>query len=58
MTEFLDKLHKEFGPIASFWIEKEFIVSIASPELFKEVSHIFDRPGNSMMAEVTLLTTC
>jgi len=41
IIEFLDKLHGEFGPIASFWMEKEFTVSIASPQLFKEVSHLF-----------------
>ena len=45
MTEFLIDLHKQHGGIVSFWIGKQFTVSIATPELFKEVSHIFDRPG-------------
>ena len=45
MTEFLIDLHKQHGGIVSFWIGKQFTVSIATPDLFKEVSHIFDRPG-------------
>ncbi|XP_071803251.1 cytochrome P450 20A1-like [Asterias amurensis] len=42
--EFLMKLHKTYGSIASFWYGKTFTVSIASPELFKEHMGLFDRP--------------
>ena len=45
LHEFLMVLHKDFGPIASFWWGKRYTVSIASAELFQEVAHIFDRPG-------------
>ena len=45
LHEFLMGLHKDFGPIASFWWGKRYTVSIASAELFQEVAHIFDRPG-------------
>ncbi|XP_076461690.1 cytochrome P450 20A1-like [Babylonia areolata] len=44
LHQFLMALHKEFGPIASFWWGKQQTVSIASPELFKQHHHIFDRP--------------
>ena len=45
LPQFLNDLHKQHGPIVSFWINREFIVSIASPETHKEVAHLFDRPG-------------
>ena len=44
LHEFLLKLHNRFGPIASFWWEKTFTVSVASAELFEEQLDIFDRP--------------
>ena len=44
LHEFLMKLHKTYGSIASFWFGKTFTVSIASPELFKEHIGLFDRP--------------
>lgn len=44
LHEFLMDLHKQFGPIASFWMGPEYIVSISSPELFKEHQGVFDRP--------------
>ncbi|KAK7476467.1 hypothetical protein BaRGS_00032302 [Batillaria attramentaria] len=44
LHEFLIDLHGRFGPIASFWWGKQFTVSIASPELFKEHQNVFDRP--------------
>lgn len=42
---FLIDLHKQFGPIASFWMGEQLVVSIASPELFKQQMSVFDRPG-------------
>lgn len=44
LHEFLLGLHKQFGPIASFWWGKRYTVSIASAELFEEIEHVFDRP--------------
>lgn len=44
LHEFLVDLHERFGPIASFWWGKQYTVSIASPDLFKEHQHVFDRP--------------
>nr|KAG5691795.1 hypothetical protein BaRGS_003191 [Batillaria attramentaria] len=52
LHEFLTDLHGRFGPIASFWWGKQFTVSIASPELFKEHQNVFDRPP------LTLYTIC
>ena len=42
---FLLELHKQFGPIASFWWGKTYTVSIASPELFEEQLELTERPG-------------
>ena len=44
LHEFLLDLHKQFGPIASFWWGRTYTVSIASADLFKEHHHVFDRP--------------
>ncbi|CAF1278338.1 unnamed protein product [Adineta ricciae] len=44
LHEFLTKLHKKFGPIASFYWGKQRVVSIASPEAFHETRRLFDRP--------------
>lgn len=44
LHEFLLNLHKQFGPIASFWWGPHYVVSIASAELFKEQIHVSDRP--------------
>jgi len=45
LHEFLVELHQTYGPIASLWWGPRLTVSIASPELFKEQSKVFDRPG-------------
>ena len=44
LHEFLLDLHEEYGPIASFWMGQRLVLSIASPELFKEHLAVFDRP--------------
>ncbi|KAK3766075.1 hypothetical protein RRG08_002311 [Elysia crispata] len=41
---YLEKLHVKLGPIVSFWYGQVYTVSIASPELFKQHLHPFDRP--------------
>ncbi|KAL8600516.1 hypothetical protein ACOMHN_005010 [Nucella lapillus] len=43
-TEFLMGLHKKFGPVVSFWWEKQYTVSIATAELYKQHQHLSDRP--------------
>ncbi|KAK2152271.1 hypothetical protein NP493_2494g00009 [Ridgeia piscesae] len=42
--EFLMILHKNYGDIASFWFGQQLVVSIASPQLFKQHAKVFDRP--------------
>lgn len=44
LHEYLIDLHKQYGDITAFWMGQEFVVSICSPELFKEHSAVFDRP--------------
>ncbi|XP_013381167.1 cytochrome P450 20A1 [Lingula anatina] len=44
LHEFLIWLHQQYGPIAKFWLGEQMAVSIASPQLFKETSRMFDRP--------------
>ncbi|XP_013381170.1 cytochrome P450 20A1 [Lingula anatina] len=44
LHEFLMWLHQQYGPIAKFWFGEQIVVSIASPQLFKETSRMFDRP--------------
>lgn len=49
LHQFLLELHEEHGKIASFWWGTTYTVSIASPELFKEHSNVFDRPEELFM---------
>lgn len=44
LHQFLMRLHKGHGDIASFWYGQQLVVSIASPKLFKEHAKVFDRP--------------
>ena len=44
-SAFLRDNHKKYGPIFSFYWQKELCVSLASPELWKDVVALFDRPG-------------
>ena len=46
LNEFLEKIHDAYGTIASFWAGTQLCVSVASASLFKEQSHLFDRPGS------------
>lgn len=45
LQNFLISLHKEHGPLASFWIGTKLVVSIGKAELFKTQSHVFDKPA-------------
>ncbi|XP_062516531.1 cytochrome P450 20A1-like [Corticium candelabrum] len=44
LHQYLLNLHDKYGPLASFWWNEKLVVSLASPELFKQTSRLFDRP--------------
>ncbi|CAG5120895.1 unnamed protein product [Candidula unifasciata] len=44
LHEFLQETHTTYGPITGFWWGQTYVVSIASPQLFKQHSAVFDRP--------------
>ncbi|XP_076467312.1 cytochrome P450 20A1-like [Babylonia areolata] len=54
--EYLSDLHKNFGPIVSFWWTSMPTVSIASPELFKQQMDLFDHPVDLYIMFETLLS--
>lgn len=43
---FLDALHQEFGPVASFWYGQEFMVSVGQGSALKPLSGLFDRSAS------------
>ena len=46
LHQYLRHRHAKDGPIVAFWwTDQQRMVSIASPELFKAINHLFDRPG-------------
>lgn len=44
LHEFLLGLHKQFGPIASFWWGKMYVISTASGKLFEEHKSLRNKP--------------
>ncbi|XP_059172500.1 cytochrome P450 20A1-like [Physella acuta] len=44
LHEFLVSAHEQYGPITGFWWGQVYVVSIASSDLFKQHSAVFDRP--------------
>ncbi|XP_035826942.1 cytochrome P450 20A1-like [Aplysia californica] len=50
LHEFLLDLHSRFGDIAGFWWGQTYVVSIASPELFKAHANVFDRPAELFLS--------
>ena len=44
LHQFLVQLHGKYGKITSFWFGPQHVVSISSPEMFKEQQSVFDRP--------------
>lgn len=44
LHEYLMLLHEKYGAITGFWWGKKYVVSLASPEYWKEVQPLFDRP--------------
>ena len=41
---FLCENHKKHGPMYTFYWGKELVVSVASPEIWKDMQTLFDRP--------------
>lgn len=46
LHQYMMLLHEKYGPIAGFWWAKQYVVSLAAPEYWKEIKSIFDRPGD------------
>uniref|UniRef100_A0A0K8RBH4 Putative cytochrome p450 cyp4/cyp19/cyp26 subfamily n=1 Tax=Ixodes ricinus TaxID=34613 RepID=A0A0K8RBH4_IXORI len=46
LRNFLLSLHKDHGPITSFWMGTKLVISIGDAELFKTQAHIFDKPAD------------
>ncbi|CAF1586523.1 unnamed protein product, partial [Didymodactylos carnosus] len=44
LHEYLMRLHKKYGPIASFYWGKQYVVSLASIESWHATMRLFDRP--------------
>jgi len=55
-SAFLRDNHKKYGPIFSFYWQKELCVSLASPELWKDVVALFDRPVNKSLVFLNLIS--
>ncbi len=55
--EFLVDLHQQYGSIVSFWWGPQVAVSIASPELFRDHSKVFDRPRKAVFFTSTYYVT-
>ena len=52
LPRFLKQLHAEFGPIASYWHQDVFTVSLGDPKYFRITEKMFDR--HSAMFEFAL----
>ena len=50
-------LHKQYGPIASFWWGKMYTISIASAELFEAQEHLFNRHRKLMVIVLAIPRT-
>ncbi|XP_065836186.1 cytochrome P450 20A1-like [Oscarella lobularis] len=44
LHQYLLNLHERCGSIAAFWWQNTLVVSLASPDLFRQTSRLFDRP--------------
>ena len=52
LHEYLLDLHAQYGDITAFWMGQELVVSICSPDLFKQHSAVFDRPGKNFQCYI------
>ena len=51
LHQYLRHRHAKDGPIIAFWwTNQQRIVSLASPNLFKDTTKLFDRPGTGTMS--------
>ena len=57
LHQYLVHRHKQEGPIIAFWMPgPEHVVSIASPEFFRDTVKLFDRPGVFRSSSVIFIT--
>ena len=49
LHNYVNGLHKTFGPVVSFWWGKQIVVSLSSSAAFKDVQALFNRPGTFEM---------
>lgn len=54
--EFLQELHSQFGPIASFWYGPTLTISLASANQFKKTLPIFDRHPEMFLPAAPLIS--
>ena len=45
LHDYVNGLHKTYGPIVSFWWGKQLVVSLSSCAAFKDIQTLFNRPG-------------
>ena len=51
LHQYLRHRHAKDGPIIAFWwTNQQRIVSIASPDVFKATTKLFDRPGTGIVS--------
>lgn len=55
LQNYVNELHKKFGPMASFWWGKQLVVSLGSPEVFEDITTLFNRPGNTLISNFNCL---
>ncbi|KAL5006520.1 hypothetical protein ScPMuIL_015326 [Solemya velum] len=55
LHKYLISLHRQYGPIASFWYGDTQVVSVADPDIFQQQMHMFDKPIEFNSAYMPLL---
>ena len=54
--KYTTKLHENYGPVAAFWWGEQKVVSVASPDLWKDIQGLFDRPRKNATNSPVVLT--
>ena len=54
--KYTTKLHENYGPVAAFWWGEQKVVSVASPDLWKDIQGLFDRPRKNATNSPLVLT--
>ena len=47
---YLKELHEKHGPVVAFWWGEQRVVSVASPDLWKDIQGLFDRPRELLVS--------